>query len=59
MTDPPNITILKSDLALTNAANRNYLAGEFDWTGRVGLLNCPLVAVVGADETVLSLRVTT
>ncbi|EIM84910.1 glycoside hydrolase [Stereum hirsutum FP-91666 SS1] len=30
---PPNITILESDLALTNAVNRNYLAGEFDWTG--------------------------
>ncbi|KZT56049.1 glycoside hydrolase family 5 protein [Calocera cornea HHB12733] len=33
---PPSISRLQAGLALTQAANRVYLAGEWDWTGQYG-----------------------
>ncbi|KZO91451.1 glycoside hydrolase family 5 protein [Calocera viscosa TUFC12733] len=33
---PPSIARLQAGLALTQAANRVYLAGEWDWTGQYG-----------------------
>ena len=32
---PLNITKLQADIALVAAANKTYLAGEYDWTGNV------------------------
>lgn len=33
---PPNITILNSDIAEVESANRTYIAGEIAWTGLKG-----------------------
>ena len=35
-TDPPNITKLNTGMDTVNRAGRNYLAGEYDWTGLKG-----------------------